>query len=138
MEQTLINGESYAWRSVKTIIMGRLITSITAIDYKDAQDIEPNYGAGEKPIGVGYGQIKYTGSITLYKELIEDLKAIAPNGRLQEIPPFTITVSFTSNGRTKTEKLLSCIFMDNAVDVKAGDKSIPVKIPLFIGDIKWK
>jgi hypothetical protein len=138
MEQVLINGVSYAWRSIKMVIMGRLITSMTAIDYKESQDIEPNYGAGEKPIGIGFGQVKFTGSITLYKEVIEDLKAIAPNGRLQELPPFTITVSFTSNGRTTTEKLLSCVMMDNGVDTKAGDKSIPVKIPLFIGDIKWK
>lgn len=134
----LINGIAHSWSSITLTIMGVPIAGITKIDYSDDQEIEGNMGAGAKNVSVGYGSIKTEGSITLYAEEVEALTAASTTGRLQDIPPFDIVVSYTSGGKVHTHRLISVIFKKNSRSSSAGDKKIEVEIPLFIGDIKWK
>lgn len=134
----LINGIAHSWGSIKMLIMGVPVVGITKLDYKDSQDIEPNMGAGNKPVSVGYGDVKYEGSLTLYAEEVEKLEELSPTGRLQDIPAFPIIVSYSTGGRIKTHRLNFCLFKENSRGAGSGDKKIEVQLPLFIGEINWK
>jgi hypothetical protein len=135
----LINGKAYEWADITVNIMGIPIAGIDAVNYEDDQKMTNNYGAGNKPVSRGYGNIESTASITLHAEEINALVNAAPGGRLQNIPEFQITVAFIPEGGTvKVHKLKMCRFMKNKIDTKQGDTKIPCELPLIIGDIQWK
>lgn len=134
----LINGITWSYPSITTVILGNPIAGITAINYSDKQEITDNMGAGNFAVNRSFGGVKYEGSIKLMMEEVEALQAAAPNGRLQEIPEFNIIISFEQNGRVATHTLTNCRFKDNLRDSKTGDMTVEVEIPLAIGQIKWK
>lgn len=135
----LINGKSYENADIAVTIGGILIAGITAIKYMDEQDITPVYGAGSRAVSYGMGQVKTEGSITLLMEEVVNIVNASVTGRLQDIPMFDIIVSYVDAQLiTRVHRLKNCKFKSNVIDTKTGDTSIPVEIPLFIGDIKWK
>jgi hypothetical protein len=135
----LINGKAYEWADITVNIMGIPIAGIDAISYEEDQKMTNNYGAGNRVVSRGYGQIEPIGSITLHAEEINALVNAAPNGRLQDIPEFQVTVAFIPNGgAVMVHKLKMCRFMKNKMDGKKGDTMIPVELPLIVGDISWK
>lgn len=134
----LINGFAYSWSDVKTVILGRLLTGITAIKYDDEQEMEDNYGAGNFPVSRGVGRIKSSASVTLHKEEVEALTSIAPQGRLQNIPPFDIVVKFMgANNLIRTHLLKNAQFTKNSRDMKEGDMKFEIELPLIISHIVW-
>lgn len=132
-------GVNYSWGDVQLLIAGAFpIIGIDAISYDEEQDIEGNFGAGNFYVGVGFGAVKYKGSISLYQEEIENLKEIAPNGRIQEIVPFSIKVVRGNNTQALVvDTLQNCIIKNTPFDTKQGDKKIVNKLELFIGQIIW-
>ena len=56
----MINGVVHSWSTLAVAITGIPVTGIKKISYKDSQTIENVYGAGQKPIGRGYGRIVIT------------------------------------------------------------------------------
>ncbi len=139
IRQLRINGTIYGWPSLTANILGLPLVGIQGIDYKDSQETDLIYGAGNYPVGIGLGNIKCDGKLTLLLNEVEALTRVAPNGRLQEIPPFDITVTFTGkSGELVTHKLRGCVFTENALSVKQGDKVIAVECPLLISFIEWK
>lgn len=133
----LINGITYSYASITVNILGNPVAGITALKYSDEQEMQDNYGAGPYAVNRGFGTVKFDGSVTLMMEEVEALQVAAPNGRLQEIPEFNITVSFEQNGRVATHFLMNCRFKTNARDNKTGDLMIAVEIPLLIGQVKF-
>ena len=109
----LINGVEPAWANLTVNIAGVPSVGITAIDYDDKQTIENIYGMGQTPIGRGYGNIEPTASITLLMSEVEAIRAASPTGRLQDIAPFDIVVSYTPVNATKitTHRIRNCQFM---------------------------
>lgn len=135
----LINGKSYENADISVNIGGLVIAGVAALNYGEEDNIEGVYGAGRKQVSYGVGQIKPSGSITLLMEEMQNILAVSPNGRIQDLPFFNITVSYTDvNLVTVIHRLVNCKFKTNKIDSKTGDTSIPIEIPLFIGDIKWK
>lgn len=135
----LINGKSYENADISVNIGGVILAGITALNYGEDDNIEGIYGAGRKQVSYGLGQITPSGSITLLMEEVQNILSVAPNGRIQDLPPFNITVTFTDASlQTVIHRLIKCKFKTNKIDTKTGDTSIPVEIPLFIGDIKWQ
>lgn len=135
----MINGRSYGWADISVNIMGIKLFGITAINYKDAREMENVYGAGHKPVARGYGNTTYEGSVTLHTEEIAALEAASPTGRLQDIPEFTVVVSYLPDtGVIKTEKLKHVRFMENSRDWKQGDTKSEIELPLIVGDIHWR
>lgn len=134
-----INGTMYSWADVQVMIANALpLTGIKSIDYEEDTAMQNNYGAGGFPVGQGTGNTKYTGSIELYKEEIAQLQLIAPFGKLQLIPAFTIKVVYgASDSALQIDSLLNVRFMKNAQNTKSGDMEMVTKIPLLIGSIAW-
>lgn len=137
--KTLINGTAYAFSQIIISIFNTPIAGVTAISYDDEQEMQDNYGAGNRPVSRGYGNIKCSGSITLAMEEIEALQAASPTGRLQDIPEFGVVVSYQPPvGKIVTHTLKDCKFKKNARDMKQGDMKSEMAIPLLISEIKWK
>jgi hypothetical protein len=135
-----INGQLYGWGDVKVSIAGVVVTGITAIEYKEEQEKINVYGSGLYPIGHGSGRISPSASITLLEDEIARLREAAPNGRLQDIAPFDITVTFLSPNTAKiqTHVLKNCRFTDNGVSASEGDTSLSQQLTLVLSSIKWK
>lgn len=134
----LINGVEYAWGDIATAANGVPFVGITAIKYGDKQDVQNNYGAGRHPVSRSKGRITPSAAITLYKSEIVALQRQAPNGRLQDIAPFDITVSYLpESGIITTDKIRNCQFDENKVDWKEGDLNQQVELTLIPSHIEW-
>lgn len=135
----LINGRTYDWGMVKTALAGVNTDNCSAIDYGDSQEVEPVYAGGRYPVGYGKGRIESTGSITLLMEDVVALQGSAPGGRIQDIAPFDIVVSYLHPVLSKvvSDELQGCVFRENRRTWSEGDTSQSVELPLMIGKIKW-
>ena len=137
---TLINGVVHSWSNLSVNINGVPVTGINKISYKDNQTIENIYGAGQKPVGRGYGKIEPTATIGLERGEVEAIRASSPTGRLQDIAPFDIIVQFIPvNGqKLVTHTIRDAQFKDDGVDIKEGDTSNFTDFELVVGSIQWK
>lgn len=138
----LINGISYSWGDISVQLVGvgpiSPIIGITAIDYKEEQNMTNNPGAGNFPVSQGYGEFKYSGSIELYREELVSLQNIAALNKIQTFLPFSITVTYgNATQALTTDVLQSCIFMENIMSAKVNDTRLTTKINLLIGNIQW-
>jgi hypothetical protein len=137
--QPLINGVAYSWADIQAQLLGKTVLGISAISYEDEQTIEDNYGAGNLPTSRGYGQLKSKGSLTMEAKEVERITEAVPSGRIQDIPPFPVTVSYVNPAnKLVTHKLMNAQFTGNKRDIKSGDTKIEVELPLVISHIQWK
>lgn len=133
----LINGTSYAWSNVSVVLFGVPVVGIVAIDYVEKQKKENLFGAGQRAIQRGYGNIEPDGSIELYLDEWKRIIAASPNRNPLQIAPFDIQVVFGGD-RVQADKdvLRSVEFLENPMGSKQGDTKITVKIPLIIASIE--
>lgn len=135
-----INGNLYSWADLRVLIGGVPLTGITAIKYADEQEIENVYGAGRYPVGRAKGKITCTASITL---LIDEVQAIAKNsrtGRLQDIDPFDIQVSYLPDETDKIthHTIHDCQFKKTDIEWGRDDsKGKEVELELICSWIQW-
>lgn len=134
----LINGMLYSWADIVVTIGGVPLTGITAIEYGDSQEVTNKYGAGRHPVGRAKGRITPEAKITLYQEEVEALQAQAPNGRIQDLAPFDITVTYLpDSGIVKTDKIRNVQFSGNSRKWKEGDTGQEVELELVPSHIEW-
>ena len=134
----LVNGMLHSWADVVTAIAGVPVTGITGIEYGDNQDVVNKYGAGRHPVGRAKGRITPSAKITLYQEEVEALQRQAPNGRLQDIAPFDITVTYIpDSGIVTVDKIRNCQFKDNNRKWKEGDTGKEVELEVVTSHIEW-
>lgn len=135
-----INGVQHSWGNISVNINGVVVTGITAISYKEDQDMEEIYGIGNYPVGRGYGRIKCEGSITLLRSEIEVLRDSVSTHRLQDIAPFIIVVCYIPlNGEKMiTHTLRNCQFKNDSLEWKEGDMKNESQLDLMISHIERK
>ena len=135
-----INGVVYNWSNLQVNIAGTLVTGITKINYKDEQEIESVYGAGQRPIGRGYGRITSSAGITLLRDEVEAIRASSGTGRLQDIPSFDIIVQFLPVDGKKiiTHRIRGAQFKNDGVDASEGDTGNSIEFELVVSQIEWK
>ena len=135
----LINGREYSWGDIVCLINGTNMTGITGLDYSDDQEVTENYGAGRYPVSRSKGRITSAGKITLYVSEVMALQKQAPNGRLQDIAPFDITVSYVPDdgGVVVTDRMRNCQFKKNERSWSEGDTSKTVDLDLAVSHIEW-
>ena len=133
-----VNGKLYDWADIVLVIAGVPVTGITGIEDKDDQDIVTKYGAGRYPVGYAKGRSTSTGKITLYQEEVEAMQRQRLTGRLQDIAPFDIIVSYLPDtGIVSIDKLRNCMFKNNGRGWKEGDTGQEVEIDLVMSHIQW-
>lgn len=133
-----INGKLYDWADIVLTIAGVPVTGITSIEYKDDQEIVAKYGAGRFPVGYAKGRITCTGKIVLYQEEVEAIQRQSLTGRLQDIAPFDIGVTYMPDtGIVTHDKLRNCMFKNNGRGWKEGGTGQEVEIDLVMSHIQW-
>lgn len=136
-QPALINGVAYGWSNISFVLYGVPVRRITKIEYKLDMKKENLYGANNKPVMRGYGNIEPSGMIELYMDEWANIIDAAPyNDPLYS--PFT-DISVVYDGRFVTGRvdiLRSVEFLSNPFTVNQGDTSIKCSIPLIIGDIE--
>lgn len=134
----LINGVEYDWGDINVGINGIKVTGITGINYGDKQDKQNNYGAGRHPVSRSHGRITPSAKITLYMSEVVAISRTSPTGRLQDIPPFDITVAYLPpNGVIVVDKIRNCEFTENTRDWKEGDMNQEVELELLPSNIEY-
>jgi len=132
-------GNMFGWAQLETRALGRTMVGITKIEYKLTGDKAPVFGKGRRAIGTGYGNITASGSLTLFQEELQALRAIAPLGDITRIPAFDIIVRGTRNEGLQSfvHKLIACEFKDDGLAANQNDLSLAMEIPLLVGDIDF-
>jgi hypothetical protein len=134
----LVNGVEYTHADIIIQVLGIPIVGATRIDYKDSQSITNNYSTGQLPTSVGFGTVKFEGTLTLTTKEVQRLSAAAPGGRLQNIPFFDIRVNFaTEAGDFVSHRLIKCRFKGRNVNSQVDNTQIEEPLELHITDIKY-
>lgn len=134
----LVNGMLHSWADIVVTIGGVPMTGITGINYGDDQEVVNKYGAGRHPVGRAKGRITPSAKITLYQEEVEAIQRQAPGGRLQDIAPFDIIVTYIpESGIVTTDKVRNCQFKANNRNWKEGDTGQEVELELIPSHIEW-
>ncbi|MDR3093645.1 MAG: hypothetical protein LBU62_03240 [Bacteroidales bacterium] len=135
-----INGVVHSWGNLVVNISGVVVTGITQLNYKDSQTIDNIYGAGQHPVGRGYGRIEPSASITLLRSEVESIRAASPTGRLQDIAPFDVIVQFIPvNGqKIVTHRIRGAQFRDDGLEISEGDTSNATQFELVVRNIEWR
>lgn len=134
----LINGTLYSWADIVVLIGGVPVTGIVGVDYGDEQEVVNKWGAGRYPVGRAKGRITPTAKLILYQEEVEALQEQAVNGRIQDIAPFDVIVTYIpDSGIVKTDKIRNCQFSGNYRKWKEGATGQEVELPLVPSHIEW-
>jgi hypothetical protein len=135
-----INGQFYSWSKIRFNFLGASFSTVTNIKYEELDEINDVKGVGSKKLGYTQDNTTTSGSISILVETIEKIAHQVPNGRLQDIPPFPITVSYVDAlGNLVAHRLVGCKFTKNSREAIAGSSdALSVEIPLYIHDINWK
>ena len=131
-----VNGKVFSFCDIQFTIAGQNVSGITAISYETEREKENIYAAGSEPVGVAYGQRKYTASISFLKTELDALKRAAPLGRIEDIPPFDLPVIYVNqDGSFVRDTLRNFEFTKQSNDFKSGDKGIEVKCEALISGV---
>lgn len=134
----LVNGMLVAWADIVVLVGGVPVTGITGVEYSDEQEIVNKYGAGRYPVGRSKGRITPSAKMTLYHEEVVALQSQSVNGRLQDLPPIEIQVSYLpEDGMLVTDKIRNCHIPSNTRKWKEGDTGQEVELPLVPSHIEW-
>ena len=52
--QPLVNGTAYSWSQITVNILGVPVAGVSAVSYTEEQEMQDNYGAGNRPTSRGY------------------------------------------------------------------------------------
>ena len=136
--KTVINslGKLVGWNSVTFRLLGRDVIGIAKIQYNDEQVSANAHGAGKYPVGIEDGNYTAAASVDLFNEEFRALQDALPSGgRIQDIEPFDITVSYLNGSNRVNDVLHNVRFLNNGVDVKQGDGKIVRSFNLAITHI---
>lgn len=131
-------GNVAGWNSMEANLLGRTLEGFSEVEYSDEDEIEAVMGAGKFPVGIGEGNNSAKVSITvLHEERLMILESLPKGGRIQDIEPFPIIVTYEYKSKIYTDRLNNCKFKNNGVAVKQNDKSINHKFELFCSHIDY-
>lgn len=134
----LVNGKSYEFADVSLNVLGADLVGCQAINYGETADIKNVYTTGRFATSRTYGQVTPTASITFLMEDVQSIMAVAPFGRIYEIPEFDIVVCYTDASLIPVKHVLKNVkFAKQEVDTKSGGGEIPMKLDLVISHIDW-
>lgn len=132
-----VNGENYAWEDLKVLWPTGLITTLQDIEYGWEAETEEVYGQGAAPRGIGRGNLKFSGKVTLLVEEYKLLLAyVAGTGKsITRISPFTITANYQNPDQgLNTDQLLRCRFKSGKKKISQGDKKATVDLDIVYED----
>lgn len=141
-----INNADYSWSMIQitsstNTVLRDVAPYITAIKWNTKRNTKVNYGLGGKPVGVGFGNIEYTASITLNYNGLQQLRAAAlvaggdSEIGLMGLGSFDVVVSWvddmsTGLGATHTITLKDCFFNEDGLEANQDDTNLTKELEL--------
>ena len=134
----LINGRAFDFAQIIVNILGVPLAGIASVEYSESQEKVNNYGAGKNPVSRGHGAVEREVSLEIHMNDIEAIRTVAPFGKLLNIPPFDITVTYLNGAVTVTHILKSCEFTTDGISASQGDTQISKSFDLVCADIVYQ
>lgn len=136
----MVNTEQYSWADVDIVMLGKVVTGARGVSYKAAQEKEPIYGRGNKPVAMGRGNKSYEGQVVLLQSELEALKqATGRTSEITDLPPFDIVVAYIPRkGGTQivTDIIKHVEFTEVEKAMNQNDKFMEVTLPFVALDIE--
>lgn len=132
------NTSEYCWADISIMMLGKKVAGARAIKYNTEQEKEAFYAAGNKPVGMGRGNKKYTAEI---KVLLSELNAVikSAGGDPTDLPPFDVVNAFIPKQGMPitTDVIIDAEFVGLEKALNQGDKFAEVTLPLACLDINY-
>src|SRR5262245_3632205 len=97
LQYPLINGRRYDFSSITLNAAGTKLTGFTSIKYSHKLTPKKVMGTHPQPIGRTRGEYEAQGSLTLYRQEMDELRTQLGPGYMEVI--FDITVSYADDGQ---------------------------------------
>ncbi len=137
-----IKSSEYAWHHTEVKIADRIIVGITAWELKKTVEKEEQYGAGQHPIDIQAGNIKCSGSITLWgyeADRLEQAAQAAGYDSILDVPHELLSVTVTARKLAKdpiTKWIARGVAFTETTDtLKQNDKRRECSMPFICMDI---
>ena len=134
-----INGTYFAWEDLTVMLPIGPAIDLTEIEYNWDREMEHVYGQGAAPRGVGRGNLKLEGKMTMKREEYNRLLiyAAAAGKSLPRLAPFTITCAYMNDDEgMSTDQLLRVRIKHGAKAMKQGDKTSEVSLDILFEDLE--
>ena len=134
----LINGRAYDFAQIVVNVLGVPLMGISSVTYSEEQEKTNNYGAGKYAVSRGHGAVEASASFDIHMNDIEALRDAAPLGRLLDIPPFDIPITFLNANKVVTHTLKNCEFTNDGVEASQGDTQVQRSFDLVISHEEYR
>jgi hypothetical protein len=130
------DSREFEFADIRVSIFGTELTGLRGITFKKTQEKEPIYGAGNEPVAIQSGNIKYEGTLTLLQSNVQALLFAARKAgynHLTDVPAnqIAITVVYNQGLKMATYKLMGVAFTEFELGMKQGDKYQEVELPFL-------
>lgn len=129
-------GEAYSAGDVIVTLAGMFDVNPSAIEYDTTNAHEYSRGLARKARAWRMGAEEHTGKITLALDVISDIEHAAPKGRLANIRPFPINVTYFNHDNEMIHDIITAKFKGQGRSV-TGDGELEKEFDLFVLDIKY-
>jgi hypothetical protein len=133
----MANSKEFSWKDISVVILGKKITGIQNVEYKES--IEKDYvrGRGSEPLGIQSGNKSYEGSLELlrseYDLLVLAARAANPLYSVLDIA-FDVVICYelpNEPAKLKTDVLIGAEFKEAAHKMGQGDLMAKVTLPFI-------
>lgn len=136
----MFNSKEYEWSNVEVVMLGRPVTGIRGVSYKESQEKEVIYGRGNKPRAIQHGNKSYECKISLLQSELEAILQAAGTGYgITDVPPIDIVVAYVplTGGVIVVDLIKNCEFTEVEKAIKQGDKFMEIELPAIALDIEF-
>lgn len=128
----------FSWCDLSVAAMGRTFERIMEVEYDVKVDLKQFYGRGKKVKGIGDGNEKPEGSITLGQSEVEAMIRKAqetnPNAKISDIS-FDIQIIYLKGTDIVKDRIVGARCNGQPKSFKQGDTDMQVKLPFLAVDI---
>jgi hypothetical protein len=133
------NSAEYGWADVEIFMLGRKLVGARGLKYKPSQEKDVIYAAGNEPRGIGRGNKKYEGTLTLLQSEVQALEQAAGQGNdIMDLRNINITVAYApkDGGVISTDIIEFVEFTESEKGLMQGDKFGEIALPFIALGIK--
>jgi len=129
-----INEREYTWGDGELRMLGRTVAHFTGIEYKETQEKETLYAAGNSPRSIQRGKIKIEGTLTVLQSEVIAMTKAAKEAGYESILGLSIDLVMTyasKDGTSTTDMIYAAEFSENPRTSKEGDMKMEVALPFI-------
>lgn len=127
--------KSYDSADVVVSILGQIESEVKNISYESDQEHQVNHSLASAATSWSRGKETHTCTLGLYMNAVKKLEQVS-NGRLLDIAPFDITVTYVNEFNDIITDIIVCKFKKAGRQVN-GDMGLAYDYEMFVLDIKY-